>query len=89
MYDAEAQAISLPSATRLRTHWTQAELDSLQALKAAGVPDRVAATELHRSLYGVRYAKQNPLERANHAPAQPRQRGAFDRGFTSLEEMGF
>lgn len=90
--DARAQANTLPTAVRLGTHWTQADLDKLRALLGEGKVDREVAVSLQRSLYAVRAAKRILTERREHAPKTPTASRAvlpYDLGFTSLEAMGF
>lgn len=89
-YDARSQATTLPTATRLGDHWTQTELNKLQEARKAGMPDRETAVSLHRSLYGVRAAVSNLTERLERAPRhRTKVELPYDRGFTSLAEMGF
>lgn len=91
-YDATQQAATLATAKRLGSHWTQAELDKLARLSGAQT-DAVTAVELGRTLYGVRGARQNLAERTERAVNDRRYRkggtALDDRGFTSLEDMGF
>ena len=88
--DIAAQNITLAQATRIHSHWTQSELNRLQALRAAGARHRDVALQLHRSLYGVRSAARVTAER--------RTRQVFTRTVpmpasrfvgTTLADMGF
>lgn len=87
--DTRSQARTLETATRIHTHWTQRDLDVLKDCRSKGVPDRVTAEALRRSLYGVRSAVKVLSERREKAPAFRKPELPFDRGFTTLEEMGF
>lgn len=88
VYDAKAQATTLSTATRRGSHWTQRELDDLARMRAEGQTAQRAAAVLKRSLYGVR-AIRNTEERRERATARQRTVLPYDRGFTTLEEMGF
>jgi hypothetical protein len=89
-HDQLVQALTLEGATRLGAHWTQRELDRLAQGRAASRTARELATDLNRSLYGVRNAlRVPPQERREKALAARRTVLPYDRGFTTLEEMGF
>jgi hypothetical protein len=89
--EARAQADTLPTATRLHSHWTQKELDQLRQLRATGCGDKAVALALHRSLYSVRAAAGVTVEKLVRAtPAAARHTDpAWERGWTTLEDMGF
>lgn len=89
-YDTRFQAQTLPTAFRLNETWTQRDLKALEAARKDGTPDRETAVALHRSLYGVRAAAQTLTQRLATAPAfRTKVELPYDRGFTSLAEMGF
>lgn len=91
-YDANAQAVTLPTATRLGSHWTQEELDKLRSLSEKQT-DVVTAAQLHRTLFAVRSARgtlEEKLERAVNDRRYRKGGTVYDEvGYTSFEEMGF
>jgi hypothetical protein len=82
-----AQSRTIETATRTGTHWTQTELDKARA----DAPLEEIARQLGRTLYAVTAARTVRTERAvKAAPATSTQgRLPYDRGFHTLEEMGF
>jgi len=82
-----AQSRTIETATRTGTHWTQAELDKARADR----PLEDIARELHRTLYAVTAARTVRTERTAKATPATNTTGRlpYDRGFTSLEDMGF
>ena len=90
-----AQSRTLTTATRTGTHWTQAELDKARADR----PLEDIARELHRTLYAVTKwwswfpGMKRTVRTERTAKATPATnttgRLPYDRGFTSLADMGF
>jgi hypothetical protein len=83
-----AQSATLATATRTGTHWTQTELD---AVREATEPLVKVAQRLNRTLYAVTAARKVSEERAERAADRTNRRPElpFDRGFYTLEDMGF
>jgi hypothetical protein len=83
-----AQSATLATATRTGTHWTQTELD---AVREATEPLVKVAQRLNRTLYAVTAARKVSEERAERAADRTARRPElpFDRGFYTLEDMGF
>jgi hypothetical protein len=87
--DIRTQAATLESARKRGHHYTQADLDLLKELRDKHVPARIMAVTLNRTLYGVRGALKVTDERRERKVATRRPELPYDRGFTTLEEMGF
>lgn len=87
-YDATHQAATLPTATRRNERYTTAHLNVIKDCVDGGVPARIIAEALHRSLYGVRAAVRTI--NTPRVPVYLKQADLpFDHGFTTLAEMGF
>lgn len=81
-----AQAETLATATRKGTHWTQTELDKVKEDRSI----KDLAKELNRTWYAVATARKVAQERTERAQAATRKvELPYDRGFTTLEDMGF
>lgn len=90
VHDARTQAASLPTATKLGERYTLRDLNVIKDCKDRGVPARILAESLHRSLYGIRSVTRSVDARLETAPAyRTHAELPFDRGFTTLEAMGF
>lgn len=80
------QTVSLPTATRNGTHWTETELDKIKTDRSIAE----LAAELNRTWYAVASARRVTSERAERASTVARKAELpYDRGFTTLEAMGF
>lgn len=89
-YDVRYQAASLPTATKRGERYTLTHLNVIKDCADKRVPARILAESLHRSLYGIRAAIRTVDARLETAPAyRTRAELPYDRGFTTLEEMGF
>lgn len=81
-----AQAETLATASRKGTHWTQSELDKVKEDRSI----KDLAKELNRTWYAVATARKVAQERTERAQAITRKvELPYDRGYTTLEAMGF
>lgn len=84
-----AQNRTLEQATRNGDHWTQADLDFIRD-RTSSMTDEQLALVLGRTLYAVQSVQHTPMaERAERYLAPTRPVTAWDRGYTSLEAMGW
>lgn len=81
-----AQAETLATASRKGTHWTQTELDMVKEDRSI----KDLAKELNRTWYAVATARKVAQERGERVQVTTRKvELPYDRGFTTLEAMGF